>query len=684
MEKRTTIATDTDISNDDGQVAELEYSDEEPNLVPVFMEHEEGKAFLKELSNEILSDRDEAWSSCDEMREKRKTQWDLFTGKIPKRKKEYEDMARVGLTVLLESVSRLQSRACAELFGDWSSVFAAVPLGPDDVEKAELISLHQNWQIVYKIQDFPRQMQRGLLHFYLFGDVMADSYWDPKRRSNRHEILTMDDFIIPFAAVSTMPDLSDCPYRIKLIRMYVHSLEAMRGIWYGIDDVIDRKSPSWIGEPELEMARENAKNIGIAIDEITKAPHTILQYEGWKKLPKQNRQRFIQAFVDNSTGTIMQLSIFEEVPWDEVIRYDMQNDELANYRQAKREYNLSMDMLLQQKQDIQRNPESSVLDIMDATSPNTLPPVAPAWMKNPDDDEETPVPKKTEPVHMFSHQVCIESLSGVYGIGYGSIVAPYNIAANQLLTQYIDSASLGNCNPLLTTDEVSFKNGYKIGPMVINQVSGLSGQPISEHIMRMNPGQANPQLRELIDMLLAKGEASIQSPDVLSGEPGKSGETWRGQNTRLEQATKLLSVSTRQFAWFVEQLGRNNARLNSYFMDDEEIFMVNNHMAGQTQYTIDKKLYQRDYSVRISSDMKYTSTAQKIMDAEKILQMALQVPQLQANPSFIYKAIKEYLVAMGKNDLVAFLGPEPPPPTSPAIQPPVPPPPTGPVASPGM
>ena len=93
------------------------YDDDEPNLVPLFMEHEDGVAFLHDLSIKILREFRECRDSDEELREERKKQWNLFAAKLPEREKEFKDMANISLTVLLESISRLTHRASAELSG---------------------------------------------------------------------------------------------------------------------------------------------------------------------------------------------------------------------------------------------------------------------------------------------------------------------------------------------------------------------------------------------------------------------------------------------------------------------------------------------------------------------------------------------------------------------------------------
>mgnify|MGYP000738842472 CR=1 FL=1 len=45
-----------------------------------------------------------------------------------------------------------------------------------------------------------------------------------------------------------------------------------------------------------------------------------------------------------------------------------------------------------------------------------------------------------------------------------------------------------------------------------------------------------------MNMMIAAGKEVAATPDVYSGEPGKSAETYRGLATRVEQATKPLTA----------------------------------------------------------------------------------------------------------------------------------------------
>jgi hypothetical protein len=116
--------------------------------------------------------------------------------------------------------------------------------------------------------DFKRQVFRGMLMFYLHGDVTCHSWYDPDRRTNRHEFMTADEFVVPYNYTDVSPNYENCPYRVRVLPKQKHELEKMRGIWYDVDKVLDRETPSWSDEPEGQLAIDAASDKGIETTDL--------------------------------------------------------------------------------------------------------------------------------------------------------------------------------------------------------------------------------------------------------------------------------------------------------------------------------------------------------------------------------------------------------------------------------
>jgi len=717
----------------------FEYDEDEANLVAAFEDHPEGQDALKAISDKVRQDYKDTWDSTEEYRDRRSRNWKIFVGNLPKKQPPMQDAANVHVPIMIENISRNLMRGFSELFGDWDNVFGVAALGPNDEVMAQLLTLHGNWQIRQQIIDFKRQQFRGYTIYLVNGDVSCHSYFDPERNCNRHDMLSVDDFIVPFTYTSTMPDWSDVPYRIKILRAYKHELEKRRDQWEKVDELfIAKPKPTFDAAIEQPAAESAARDEGVEPTEVDQAaPYLLLWYEGWLDLPNQDGQRFCRVIADAESDKIFELAIHEHTDWQDQQRYESQVRELEKYRADLEQHTQIMQEMDQQRGEIEQHiafGQDSGLD--DGSSPNMqalraqhqnltqaqatmFPPQLPKWVKDPKDPDPQPAPVKKKPIHLFAHGVALEPIEGNLGIGYGQIQADHNRAANTALSQFTDAATGANLWNVFTNDIVEFQGGdqLQLGWGKVIRFS-FSGDDIRKAILPMKPDPANPQLLEVVKMTQQTASSSMQSPDVLSGAPGKSGEPFRGILARIEQATKQLSVLTRKYADFLEQILKNNALLNSIYLDDDEFFQValqsgspiwdaipeeyrttpappkpQPPVPGQPpepppppamqgkilgQFKIGRQMYARNYHVEIRADLRFVSQSQKIQEADELVMMGKTIPFLQGIPAFQYEAVRKALIARGHYDMVATLGqrppdgrPAPPPqPIPPGVRPP--------------
>jgi hypothetical protein len=663
------------------------YDEDAENLVEAFEGHPDGIKALKDISAKVLEDFNECLDASEEYRERLANDLKLFSGDLPPKDWPFEHAANAHVPIMIENITRLSSRMESELFGSYKNVFGVVPTGPDDEEAADILSLHGNWQIRSEIDDFNRHMARGILSFLITNEVVFHSFQDEETNVPRHESLTPDTFYVPFTLTSTRIDFSDVPFVIKVLHRYQHDLERMRGKWANVDETLDKNPPSWDDEPESKLAQSGADSAKYVIPADTKnAPYKLLQYEGWVDMPSQETQRFVQVILDTQTRNILSLRIQEEDDWRDIARYERQVEELAAYQASMQDYQAALQSSYQMEEaariGVMSDPtldpmsrEQAMMSIGGGEPPP--PPAPPTWLEKGDVMEPSRI--RRVPIRMFAHTVCIEQLEGSMGASYGRMQADFNRAANVALSQFTDSATLANAWGLVTTGEVEFERKFSFGPGKVNKVRGVSGTELKNNIMEMKPDPANPQLLQVVDKMYGYGQSSMQSPSVLSGEPGKSGETYRGISSRIEQATKQLGSITQRFSTAVKQVLINNAKLNSIFLDDEEmITLVDYRIAQLRTIKVGRDLYKRNYSVEFHSDLRFASEAQRISEADELVMLPQSVPQLQNNIPFIYAALKKALEARNRHDMVALLGPQPEPPTTPlGLPPPMPPPPPG-------
>lgn len=681
----------------------FEYDAEAMNLVTKFKQHPEGREVLKRLSSKCLDEFDNAWKATEKFRKNNADVWKLFSGILDPKDPPFDKMANAHVPILMENTIRMTTRQAYELFGNWTNVFGVTPIGPDDEKTAKLLSLHGNWQIRKRIKDFKRQIgHRGLLMFDLFGDVVCHSYWDPQHRCNRHEILSGNEFVCANAHVSTMPDFSDVSWVAKVIYMDAHELRKMKGTWEDLDSTLKHVAPDWDDAAITQELREMVdKSIGVDSSAYQKGQYRIIQYEGWCNLPpstvknaqgepNEDKDRYCKVIIDYQTQNVLALSVHERVDPYEKRRHEFQMQELQRYQQGMQEIQLFQQELQQTQQSalalahsLPAEGDGPAQAIIMARSLSEMPPPPepqmPEWMQG--NPQAMPREPDSVPIRMFAHGVNIEPLQGVLGLGTGMIHAAQNKAANISLSAFIDQATLGNFKNFLAKGNLKFAGGDKIAmaPGKIHTVQG--SVDLSKDIVPLDFGQANPQFLQLIEMLVRYGNTVSNTPEVLSGESGKSGETAQGISARIEQATKMLSVPTQKYADFVTQVLVNNALLNAIFLEDVEWFSVNNHdpavgPMGRQMFSVGREMYDRPFDVEISADLKFTSTAQRISEADALVQMPNAVPELAGNFALKHAVISKSFEARNRYDLIALLGAAPQPPQQFGIptSPPAPPP----------
>lgn len=708
-----------DLAERDPEEKAIVYDEDALNLVEVFRQTEEGKRYLKRISNKVDSDYQADWDSSEDFRERNSADWKLFTGDLPPKEYPYEDASNPNLPIFIENTTRLCFRITGELFNNWDTVFGVVPVGPDDEQVAEILSKHGNWQISEQIPSFKRELGfRGVLALLAFGDVVCHSYYNEETRLNKHEILTCDNFVTPYQHVSTEPDFSDCPHYTKVLRLYRHELESKRGSWYDVDKVLEKARPSWDDEPDAPLATAAGETLGKTPEtgEDDKelggesVPFTVLWYEGWLRLPNQTKDRWCQVIQDKATKCILRLTIHERANWQDKERYNAQIRErdqyvaalgahqemMGQYAQAQGLVDEAHSRVDQARGEVADALKAGQMDGQNAVAlagqvdsmappplpPPPPPPMPPEWMADkmiPDETGAPPDPStvepdaiRREPVYLFAHEVCIEPMTGNLGISLGRIQADFQRAGNIALSQVTDAATLSNATSYISWG-LEFEDGQlNLSPGKVNKVSGAIGTNIKDHFMPLQTGQASPQLFDIVKLSMEQAQKSIQSPEVLSGEAGKSGETKGGIMARIEQATKQLSVLASKYADFTQRVLINNAYLNSIFLREEEMVQVLNTEATQyEELKLGRHLYERNYRVKLKSDRRFVTNVERIQEADELVQMWLQVPALSINPVFGYHALKGALAARGKPDFIRYLGSPPTLPVDPATGKPV-------------
>lgn len=693
-------------TNDDGSVTVNtatpvdDLPEEAFNLVPFLGESDDGKALLKKLADKICQDVDDDWESCSEWRKKRKDRWRLLIGDLDPKSYPYEDCANIHIPLMLERVLRVVHRIYAEMFPDRDYVFTVLPSSQMSQEKADILTLHENWQLRREITDFFKQMRRALMEFITHGDAIVYSYRDIPAKRNRHELLSCEEFVFPYHWKSNEVDCSDIYRKSRYIRKFKNELIDLQasGQFSNVDDILEYEnkngSPLYAAQKQTSVVLTGKRKgqgpsfddgpdltVRPAVDKYEgkeaptsngAAPYVLIEHFCWHKMPGWDKERPIKVTLEPKSKTILCLNLNEQDDWKDKLRFESQSKDMAEFLQGQQNHQGLMDMEMQVRQRLDQPdvpPEEATQLQQQLAQGMVAPPTPPTWMKG---GKQQPDPVRKVPIEMFSHGVCIENPDGSLGFGIGLLLEPFNRTANIVASQFVDSATLANTSTMIGPRIPELSGNFRITPGEYHPIAGLSSDQIQNAFKVVQFPQANPQMLDVVKLMLESGDGVSSAPDVLSGEAGKANETYRGIATRVEQATKQLTVLALNFLEMVSNVIKNNARLNSVFMADTEIKNVVDPRTQETQeIQIGRDLYSDDYNIAFTADTRFGGRTQKIAEADQLVSMVTSMPPPLAMqmfpPSFVYEAIVKALKARGAHDMVRYLGPRPPTPTAPPM-----------------
>ena len=666
---------------------EFKYDENDGNLVEIFQRNNIGRQALKKIVGDAKTNFIEAWDKSKGHRDKVAELWRILYCDVPPKTAPFQNCANAALPIGLTNITRLTNRVYREIFGDFSSVIRFSPTSSENINYAELCTKHSNWQIRNRIPGFKRQQHRGLMSFFGSGEAVFHSYYDGDKKCNVHELLTCDDFVIPYTHVSTATDFSDVPWLAKRMPFFKHRLPRMRKSWANVDKLIAHKN-SGSSELDTELRQAIANHYNEEKSEGNLCEFVIIHYEGWIDLPSKKGYRYCQLIFDLESEIPLSFSVHEIEDQVDKARFEYQKNQAEQYRLQVEEYNSIISQKLETQEDLsdlaEALPQNSsmigdlvtVAKQVDNEYPEPPKPVRPEWML---DDDSEPEPVNIVPIHMFSHAVCLEPMLGNHGVGIGLIYSQLNKAANTAFNQFTDAATLANGGSYISAGNLGLQT-LKVGPGEINIARNVHASDLKNSIIPLNFGGANPQLIEVFGILAQQSESAGHTPAVMSGEAGKSGETARGLQSRLEQINSMIGVPAEKYGDLVIQLIKNNSKLNSLFMEESELFYLNDPSVpgeiARQQVEISREFYDNPYYLQLESDLQFKSRTDKVNEADELTQMGNSFEGLKMNGNFMHYAISQSLKARGKSHIAqTLIGPPPPGPPPPVIPPPPPPPP---------
>jgi hypothetical protein len=649
----------------------LALPDDVVNLLPFLLKSAKTnpellKFVTEELPKKVINEFTEDWDSRSKFREKNKERVKLFLGDLNEKSEPFKHCANMHHPILLERILRLTFRTYAELFPPGRPFCKVIPSSNVSDERARVLTLASNWQFSKEISDFPKHAQRALIDFFLDGYCVFFSYRDLDTDTNRHDHLSVDEVVWPYTWKTSRVDMSDVPRITRILRMYKRDLRKMqaRGFYAQVDEAIKQAGSN---DLDIDHVIKDLVDKFEGVDRtenLTGAPYTLLEYHGWVEIPGMDEEVPMRVVVEYKSKTVLGIYRREYDDPDDRVRFDQQNAEFTQWHKDAGQYMQAMALEQQLHQHLAHpgvNPTEAtmVAHQLDAERPN--PPPQPSWMEQDDKGEAQP-PKKCKQlvINPFSIGVCIENPNGG-PLGIGTLLLPFQAAANIITNQFIDQGTLANSMSGFLHESVKLPPGMtSVSPNEVIRVRGISAEALQTSFLRITAPPPNPQLLNGVKMQLDAADGVSSAEGVLSGEK-EGAETFRGQATRVEQATMQISVPAGNFVLVLSQIVRNNFLLDSQYMPDEKTMDVIDPMTNKmTPIKVGRDMYKNNYAVSFTSDLSFSSRASKTAEADDVLGMLTKgVPPQLATMSLqapIYaEAIKRCLMARGMNELVQYV-----------------------------
>lgn len=654
----------------------LDLPDDAINLVPILLKAGEGDPDVKKFINHDVADQvvkhfNEDWESRRAWMDKVKELWTLFLGHLKPKSSPWKDCANLHDPIILTRILRLVSRVWGEIFTQGQPLFTAVSNSSLNDERADTITKHENHQFRKEIPSFPSQMFEALISFFLPGEAITKSYRDFDVGVNRHDYVRHSEFVYPYTRHAKEPDMSDVPRKTHILFQHKRDLLKMQkmGFYAQVDEVVKTDSSFDTGLDEVLKDAIASFEGQDRKDTTCDAPYWLLEQHTWLKFPYRDEEEPVRIVVDGKSGKVLGLySRYYDDP-DDRVRYDREMAEFQAYGQSIQEYTAAMQQFIPLEQqllvrldqpDVPDDERLTLAQQVQAERP--APPTRPQWMQS--DEEGAPLPPepcKKKIIEQFARAVCIDNPEGSHGIGLGWAMLNHQMAANIMLNQFVDKATLDNSDGGVCHENVQFPSGSTTtSPNEWVKVRGISADQVSKAFYKFDHGPANPQLLLGVQAQEQAADEISSAPSVLSGTK-EGDETFRGQATRVEQATKQLSTLSSKFMVLMTQIAKNNAMLNFQFLPDSKKLDVQDPASGRmSSIEVSRELYRDTYDILFSADLSFASRATKVAECDDAMGLLVKGFPPQLLPQ-VFKlegvglALRKCLQARGMHDLAAYV-----------------------------
>jgi chaperonin GroES len=217
-----------------------------------------------------------------------------------------------------------------------------------------------------------------------------------------------------------------------------------------------------------------------------------------------------------------------------------------------------------------------------------------------------------DPVHYYTKYDFLPNPDGgIYGVGFGQLLAPINEAVNTTLNQLFDAGSLQNNGGGFIGRGVSMHAGslkFRLGEW---KMVNTPGMVLKDAIVPFSHAGPSAQLVALLTFLIEAGKEIASVKDVLSGETAAATMQPTTLMALIEQGLKVFTAIFKRVHRSLKKELDKLYRLNRVYLQQQAQYQV-----GDEWRTVTKQDYERGGGVTPYSDPTMVSDMQRMAKAQ--------------------------------------------------------------------
>lgn len=275
------------------------------------------------------------------------------------------------------------------------------------------------------------------------------------------------------------------------------------------------------------------------------------------------------------------------------------------------------------------------------------------------DEQGLPTDYKA-PIESYTDYHFIPNPNGFYGLGYGMLLAPINVAINKLLRQTIDAGTLQNVGNMSGFVDDKLNIPTKLIQMVMGKFTRVnsSADDINKSIFQFKFPGPSSVLAEVLRMLTLRGDRLAMVTETITGQAERVMQPTTVL-ALIEQAQVIFTaVQSRTILSWSRELEKLY-HLNYKYGIPYQQFMFATSGGDPEMIMISKEDYAPDMTVIPLADPKMSTKREKLALSDAEFQTGQACPFTMSSPLHMYQLFRRRFEAIGTNNIDEIMPPIP-------------------------